>query len=327
MAKSVTMGKLRGLQRTSTANGIFTALAIDHQDALRRAFPVDDPSALEESFLTRFKLDVVDALKDDISGVLLDPRLSAAQAIGAQLVSSIGLLVELEKADYRLEPMPLDVEIDPAWSVTKIKRMGADAVKLFYYYNPAVAEHAARQDAVIKQVAAECTQNDIPLFAEPIIYPDPNGSAAGTSAYVEQFQKAVMDSAQRGQDLGADILKLEFPVNVHHQTDEGVWAEACAQLSGAVDVPWVLLSAGVDFATFARQVWVACQNGASGFLVGRAVWGDAAKFLAREDWLAWLHKEGRQRIQTLAEIAQTHATPWTEHIFTNPISSDWYITY
>ena len=37
-------------------------------------------------------------------------------------------------------------------------------------------------------------------------------------------------------------------------------------------VPWVLLSGGVPFETFFRQTQVACEAGASGVMVGRAVW-------------------------------------------------------
>ena len=59
-------------------------------------------------------------------------------------------------------------------------------------------------------------------------------------------------------------------------TDEGAWRDACAELEAATRVPWVLLSGGVDDATFERQVRVACEAGASGVLVGRSVWAEAA---------------------------------------------------
>jgi tagatose-1,6-bisphosphate aldolase len=39
-----------------------------------------------------------------------------------------------------------------------------------------------------------------------------------------------------------------------------------------------LLSASVDFETYLQQVTVACQEGASGVAVGRAVWKEATGF-------------------------------------------------
>src|SRR5829696_2107956 len=74
---------------------------------------------------------------------------------------------------------------------------------------------------------------------------------------------------------GADVLKAEFPYDAS-VTEERRWAEACAELDAATPVPWVLLSGGVDDATFERQVAVACHAGASGVLVGRSVWAEAA---------------------------------------------------
>jgi tagatose 1,6-diphosphate aldolase len=40
------------------------------------------------------------------------------------------------------------------------------------------------------------------------------------------------------------------------------------------DVPWAVLSAGVDHETFVGQVEIAMQNGASGVIAGRALWKD-----------------------------------------------------
>ncbi len=46
----------------------------------------------------------------------------------------------------------------------------------------------------------------------------------------------------------------------------------CAQITEAVSSPWVVLSSGVPADDFPRAVELACREGASGFLAGRAVW-------------------------------------------------------
>ena len=51
--------------------------------------------------------------------------------------------------------------------------------------------------------------------------------------------------------------------------------EACRRLDAGIRVPWVILSAGVGYADFKRQVGIACTAGASGFLAGRSIWRDA----------------------------------------------------
>jgi len=72
-----------------------------------------------------------------------------------------------------------------------------------------------------------------------------------------------------------DILKSEFPLDVHSGEDEKSWRTPGAEISSASPVPWILLSAAVDYASFLRQVLVACQAGAAGIAVGRAVWQQA----------------------------------------------------
>jgi tagatose-1,6-bisphosphate aldolase len=74
-------------------------------------------------------------------------------------------------------------------------------------------------------------------------------------------------------------------------------------------VPWVLLSGGVDDATFEGQVAVACRAGASGVLVGRSVWAPAAT-LPPAERDAWLAREGRARLARLADLVDELGVPW-----------------
>lgn len=314
--KTLSIGKYRALQRASTDDGLFTILAIDHQDALRRAMRPEAPESLSAEDLIQFKQDVVCALTSEVSGVLLDPIYGAFQAINSGILRKNALLVELEKADYQLEPLPLDVEIDPNWGVARIKHMSADGVKLFFYYNPENGDHAERQDIIVKQVAADCVAHDIPFYAEPIVY----------EPYISK-REAVIESAKRTAKNGADILKLEFPIDIQQEQDEKIWFEACEELSASVDVPWVLLSAGVDFEIFTRQLKIACQAGASGFIVGRALWGDAAKITSRDERKNWLQTIGKKRLNMLASIASLYGNSWKTSYAAPEIDIDYFRQY
>jgi tagatose-1,6-bisphosphate aldolase len=97
----------------------------------------------------------------------------------------------------------------------------------------------------------------------------------------------VVETARRLVVPGVDVLKAEFPLDITAEPQERIWAEACSELTAASPVPWVLLSASVDFETFLRMLTVACQSGASGVAVGRAVWQEAAG-LTGEKRLAFL---------------------------------------
>ena len=319
MAKTITIGKYRALQRATTPNGIFSVLAIDHQDALRRSLNPNSPTTVTDQEVIQFKHDVVSALVDTCSGVLLDPRYSAPQAIANNILGQCGLLVELEKADYSMEPMPLLVEILPQWSVNKIKQMNADGVKLFYYYNPDDAQTCQQQDALIANVAKACDEYDIPLYAEPIIYPFEQDEAT----FSVQRTRLILESAVRAQHLGADVLKLEFPLDVSNNNNIDTWFDACQQITDVVDVPWVLLSAGVDYDTFCRQVEVACKAGASGYIVGRAIWGEACS-LPGKTQNTWLGTTAVTRMEELAAIATAEGTSWHELLVPEVVTTEWY---
>jgi hypothetical protein len=45
----------------------------------------------------------------------------------------------------------------------------------------------------------------------------------------------------------------------------------------------MLLSAGVDFESFRKQVKIACKAGASGFLAGRALWQEGTQIRSRDE--------------------------------------------
>jgi len=318
MTKAISIGKYRSLQQTSNDSNIFTILAIDHQDSLRRALRPDAPNDITSDEMAAFKSQIVTTLWDTgISGVLLDPVYGIAQLIDSGLPASVGLLAELEKADYNMNPLPLAVDIRPDWSVNKIKRMGSNGVKLFYYYDPDNGELCQQQDETIENVIQACAQYDIPLYAEPIV----------TNTTADTRQRKVIESAKRADAMGADILKLEFPIDVHVTEDRAEWQAACEALTKSISVPWVLLSAGVSFDIFCEQVTIACQAGASGFMVGRAVWGDACAIHDTSERDTWLQTIGRDRMFQLNAIAQEHASAWTDYYQLDDVSIDWYVAY
>jgi len=321
-AHRVSVGKTRALQRATTRSGHFTILALDHQDALRRAMQPNAPESVTPAQMVALKQQIVGALAAECSGVLLDPIYGAAQAIAAGGLGATGLLVELEKADYQLRPMPLHVELLPQWSVARIKRAGADGVKLFYYDNPDSPALAAAQDATVRRVGEQCANHDIPFYAEPILCEigEPPAQYAG------QFTHRVIESARRAATLSTDVLKLEFPVHPSLQSDVGRCREACAHLTESLDQPWVLLSAGVSFETFCTQVEIACAGGASGYIVGRAVWGEVVRLTDAAERQRWLDTTGRERLQRLADIAAS-GRPWTDVIQCEPVTPQWYATY
>ncbi len=131
--KSISIGKLRGLQQIASKRGTFTCLALDHRQNLRKA----NPAFVDDAELSHFKLDVTKALAHRATAVLLDPEVSAAQVISARAIpNDVGLVVAVESTGYAGDATARQAQIIPGWSVEKAKRMGASAIKLLVYYHP-----------------------------------------------------------------------------------------------------------------------------------------------------------------------------------------------
>lgn len=318
--KVLSPGKQRGLSQCANDQFVFNILALDHRQAVKKVFG-DLPDPYGEA--VSFKRAVVKTLAPVSTAVLLDPSIGAGPCIAdSSLPGRCGLVLAVEASGYEGPGHARVSRLLADWSCAQIKRLGASAVKLLVYYHSRSETARAMQD-LAAQVADECKRLDIPLFLEVLTYsPNPDGSKLTAQEHTE----AVVSAAADLTPLGGDILKAEFPVNVKAQADVSQWEDACRSLSQASQIPWVLLSAGVDYPVFAQQTEVACKAGASGILAGRAIWKEALEAPVRERD-AFLLGTGRDRVQQLQAICNQYARPYTEFFGTETLTEDWYGAY
>ena len=84
-------------------------------------------------------------LASEATAVLLDPEVSAAQAIGQGcLPGKIPFVVAVESTGYGGSATARQSQVLPGWSLEKAKRMGASMVKLLVYYHPDSAYRQVR---------------------------------------------------------------------------------------------------------------------------------------------------------------------------------------
>ena len=303
-------GKLRGLQQIADRKGILTVCALDHRGSLRKALNKENPDGVSYEDMVQFKLDLCRIVSPLASAVLLDPIYGAAQAIAAGALSGrTGLLVSAEMTGYSGESTARVTTLLPGWGVSKIRRMGASAVKLLIYFRPDVKEVASKQLDLVKELADECIREDIPLLVESVAYP-----TAAEKSRPEEFSKKkpdlVLEAARQLTVLPIDVLKSEFPGDISYEKDDGKLQTYCRQLTEASRLPWVLLSAGVNYEQFKREVEMASKGGASGFMAGRALWQEGARVSSREERLAFFRETTAARLKEIADMADTWGTPW-----------------
>lgn len=319
----VPVGIYRRLQQCSTLRNTFAILALDHRQNLRAALNPQSPSSVGDDEMVDFKRQVISTVAQQASALLVDPQYGIAQTIAAgDLAGYTSILASLEATGYTGDATQRQSRLLPGWSAEKALRAGANAAKLLVYYHPQ-AENAAETEKFVRQVAGDCDRWDLPLFLEPLSYSlDPQNKKLTP----DEHHTVVIETAKRLVTPGVTVLKAEFPLDIQAHPDENEWAAACTVLSDACRVPWVLLSASVDYDTYLRQVEIACRNGASGVAAGRAVWKEATG-LRGEERQKFLSKTASVRMQRLTGLCDALAKPWTEFYGAEKSPANWYEQY
>jgi tagatose 1,6-diphosphate aldolase len=304
----LSLGVRRSLQQCAQPDGTFAMLAMDQRGSLKEAINPAAPDSVPYREIIALKRDVIGVLSPLASAVLLDVEYGFGPCVASETLSGqTGLLLALEKSGYDGDPTARRTLLLDDWSVERTAKMGANGVKLLVYYHPD-APNCAEQEAVVAEVAQQCHVWELPLFLEPLHYALDRRLKHVPNA---ERRRIVIESARRLVPLGVDVLKAEFPLNVAESQDQAEWADACAELSDACPVPWVLLSAGIDFESYMAQVAVACEAGASGILCGRTVWKETTQLdeLAR---MEFLQTTGHNRFRQLAALVSECARPYTD---------------
>lgn len=338
LGKGLTPGKLRGLQRISNANGTLTMVAFDQNSSMiemaqkaLKAKGQDREPTYEE--IVEAKLDMARQIAPAASGVLIDAYYGAWSAIASGAIPpGKGMLVRVEKSGSPKNKAGAPMaEYEPGWSVEKIKLMGADAVKLLAPFEPGEPISAEHNFAFLEQVSTDCKKNDILFLLEPIAFPF-SGEKKTDAKYLDRKAETVIETA-RMISRYCDVYKAEFPGTLGHESDDQLQDNLHA-LTEASERPWVLLSAGVDYPDYLKQVKMAMESGCSGVLGGRAFWkeyflqdgaGARTKFAATD---------GLKRVADVDAIVRSNGTPWfakyglgTEELTSVRASEGWHLRY
>src|SRR5262245_30547997 len=311
---NLTPGKLRGLQRISNANGTLTMVALDQnssminmiKDSLKKKNDDREPTYNE---IVEAKVTLANALARHSSALLVDAYYGAWNTVASfSLPRETGLLVRVEKsgADKNKRGAPMGA-IEPGWGVTKIKRFGADAVKLLAQFEPGEPDSAEHQFALVQRVWEECQKHDILFLLEPIHFPYDNEKKDSPSVLARKAN-TVIESA-RILSRWCDVYKAEFPGTIGRDSDKQL-EENLKALNAATQRPWVLLSAGVDYPQYKQQVEMAMRFGASGVLGGRAFWKEYFLKDGQPDREEFANGECVARVKQIDDIVKKSGTPW-----------------
>ena len=306
-------GTIRGLRQLTTADGRVAAVAVDQRQALR-AMLAKAGAPADSAALRGFKIAVARVLGDLAPALLVDPQyglpaVSAAPDVPARLP----LMVAIEESGtLPWKGGKRSVEL-AGWSPAQARAAGACAAKLLVYVRPDHAPSFAEAQAVMTSVRAACRRADLPFVLEILPY---QLDGEDDASYRASFGRHQLEIAELGAALRPHLLKLAWPGPLGTSDPE---PDGLARLA-ALDVPWVLLSAGAAFEVFEGRVERALdEGGAVGFIAGRALWQDA---VGAADVDAALRAGARPRLERL--LAAIAGRGRALSLPAAPQDDDWY---
>ncbi len=277
------------LSSIARPSGGFAMLAVDQREAMRGMFAEHQDAPVTDEQLTRFKVAATRVLTPYASAVLVDKQFAFDAVVDEGAVDpSCGLIAAADHFVAGNGEYVTDVEIDEAVDPTAVRAQGAVAMKLLVIHRP--DNDPAVRVEMVRRFVQRCRTAGLVSIIEPV-------AKAPRDGRDWDWDACVVEAARELGDLGVDLYKAEVPGK--GVGDEKEIRRRCAEITDAVASPWVVLSSGVPAEVFPRAVQVACEEGASGFLAGRAVW---ASVIGSDDLERDLREVSAPRLQSLAEI-------------------------
>jgi tagatose 1,6-diphosphate aldolase len=296
-------GIVRGLKRVTSEEGFFEVCAVDHLAEFEEL--LGEVGSVDYSDIVKAKAKVVKAAVEESSAVLLDADYGIGHLVASGAVPArTGIIAAIEAENYEFPQGPRRTILREGWTAETARRSGVDMLKLLWFYRPDLDQDvAAHQRQLVRDLYAQCQKAGLPLVVEPIWFAVP-GEDTHTAEWKAQRSDGIISSAIEAEQLGIDVLKVEFPGDVSTADGREIARQNCERLDAAVSVPWVILSAGVDYEQFSVQLEIASSNGASGYMAGRSVWRDIVA--GAPDAAAVL----QQRLRGLNAIVRSNGRPF-----------------
>jgi sulfofructosephosphate aldolase len=275
-------------------------VAVDQREALRGMFAAHQETAVPDSQLTQFKVDVARELSPFASALLVDQEFGIDAIIDQKVLApTCGLIAA---ADLLVGPAggaATDTAVDPDVDPLRMRDIGSVGLKfLVLWRNDESPESRLK---LVDEFNQLCAKSGLPSIIEVIVKPPTDSSRS-----FDREEELVI-AAKEASQWSADLYKAEVPF--HGEGDLNAITRNAQRITEAVGTPWVVLSNGVKAPFFADAVKACAQGGASGFLAGRAVWAD---IVGAPDIPAALREVSIPRLEKLAEIVDQYARPWSD---------------
>lgn len=279
----------RAMASICTPSGNMLIVAADQRNGMKAVMNAPEgPGTITNDELAEAKADLVRYLGNHAPAILLDPEIALPLvARDGTLTRDTALVVGMDASGFETVDGLRYTRFVPGVTPRTVRELGGDAAKMLWYVRSDKQGLDSRVADEIRDLVRACGEEGLLLIVEILTYQLDGESAEEYSA---AFPALVAGAAAMSVACGAKVLKLPYPGS----------AAACAAVTEAADgVPWAVLSAGVDHATFIEQVATAVANGAAGAMAGRSLWKDSLA-MGHDERRALLTDRALPRLHELA---------------------------
>jgi tagatose-1,6-bisphosphate aldolase len=263
---AMTTAERRGYHQICGEDGAMMVIACDQRGGMRTllANTPEEQARIGNDVLGLTKMDITAHLARHAGCVLVDPLCAVPGLVNdGVLHRATGLLIGLDASGFDVTPEGYRVSnMVDGITARRVRAFGGTGAKIMIYLRSDIpAANTANMDT-LRAVIADFAAEDLLLVVEFLTYTLP-GEAP--EAYAAKIPDLIEGGSKLCLDAGSKVLKIPYPST----------PQACANITAMCgDVPWAVLSAGVDHATFMGQVETSMANGASGVIAGRSLWKD-----------------------------------------------------
>ena len=263
---AMTTAERRGYQQICGADGAMMVIACDQRGGMRTllAATPEEQAKISNATLGDTKADITLHLASHAGCVLVDPMCAVPKLVDdGTLPRDTALLIGIDASGWDTSPEGYRIsKMVEGVDARRVRALGGTGGKIMVYLRMDVPEANTTNLATLKASIDDFAREDLLLVVEFLTYRLDGESAED---YEAKIPVLIQEGSRACLELGAKVLKIPYPGS----------EESCAAITQmAGDVPWAVLSAGVDHQTFLGQVEAAMKNGASGVIAGRSLWKD-----------------------------------------------------
>ncbi|MBN7808915.1 MULTISPECIES: tagatose-bisphosphate aldolase [Agrobacterium] len=262
----MTTSERRGYHQICDASGAMMVIACDQRGGMRTVLAAtpEEQAKISNSTLGETKADITLYLASKAGCVLVDPVCAVPALVDDDILPrDTALLIGIDASGWETSPEGYRIsKMVEGIDARKVRELGATGGKIMIYLRTDTPKANVENLETLKKSIEDFAKEDLLLVVEFLTY---QLEGESKEDYDAKFPSLIVDGSRACLELGSKVLKIPYPGN----------EQACAEVTKiAGDVPWAVLSAGVDHKTFLPQVEAAMKNGASGVIAGRSLWKD-----------------------------------------------------